>query len=45
MQWAVGKVPEIEIDSDRYDDLQNARSILIGALAIEEKYDLYFLII
>ncbi|QVL43787.1 MAG: hypothetical protein KFB92_04095 [Alcanivorax sp.] len=42
MQWAVGKVPEIEIDSDRYDALQNARSILIGALAIEEKYDLLF---
>ena len=42
MVWAIGKVPEIEIDSDRYDALQSARSVLIGALAIEEKYDLLF---
>ena len=42
MVWAIGKVPEIEIDADRYLALHNARSVLIGALAIEEKYDLLF---
>lgn len=35
-------MPEIEIDSDRYDALQDARNVLFGALAIEEKYDLLF---
>lgn len=40
--WGIGKIPEIEIDSDRYDALQDARNVLSGALAIEEKYDLLF---
>lgn len=39
---AIGKMPEIEIDSGRYDALQDARNVLFGALAIEEKYDLLF---
>lgn len=42
MVWALGKPPEIEIDSERYSALRNARNLLISALAIEEKYDLLF---
>lgn len=42
ISWCLGKVPKIEIDSERFLALQDARNILIGALAIEEKYDLLF---
>jgi hypothetical protein len=36
----LGKVPEIEITEDEYSELENARNILSGALAIEEKYEI-----
>lgn len=42
MACRIGEVPEIEIDSTRFKALKKARETLIGALSIEEKYDLLF---
>ena len=38
--WALGKFPEIKLDKDRYESLRVARTILVGARAIEEKFDI-----
>jgi len=36
----LGKVPEIEITTEEYDDLKIAKNILLNALAIEETYEI-----
>jgi hypothetical protein len=36
----LGNVPEIEITAEEYSEYENARKILLNALAIEEKYEI-----
>ena len=36
----LGKVPEIKITAEEYEDLKIAKNILLNALAIEEKYEI-----
>ena len=36
----LGKVPEIEISKEKYEEYQSARKVLSNCLAIEEKYEI-----